>query len=124
MAQPVGTAPVRIAPDQRLSLGVAALDEMMGGGLPAGYSLLVVGPSGSGKTVLASQFLAEGVRLGEPGEIAAFEKSPHQLMSHQLNTLIASGDVGVINTRTLDLSLDEILHDMVAMILRMKRGAW
>jgi circadian clock protein KaiC len=93
---------------------------MMGGGLPVGYSLLVVGPSGSGKTVLATQFLAEGVRKGEPGVIAAFEKSPNQLMSQQLDTLIDSGNVGVINTRTLDLSLDEILHDMVEMIVRMK----
>lgn len=120
VVKPAGAVPLRIAPDQRLSLGVAALDEMLGGGLPTGYSLLVVGPSGSGKTVLASQFLAEGVRIGEPGVIAAFEKSPNQLMSPRLDTLIASGDVGVINTRTLDLSLDEILHDMVAMILRMK----
>jgi circadian clock protein KaiC len=117
--KPVGNAPLRITAEQRLSLGVATLDDMLGGGLPAGYSLLVVGPSGSGKTVLATQFLAEGVRIGEPGVIAAFEKSPNQLMSAQLDTLIASGDVGVINTRTLDLSLDEILHDMVAMINRM-----
>ncbi len=118
--KPIGAKPVQIAGDQRLSLGVPQLDQMMGGGLPVGYSLLVVGPSGSGKTVLATQFLAEGVRMGEPGVIAAFEKSPNQLMSHRLNALIDSGDVGVINTRTLDLSLDEILHDMVAMILRMK----
>jgi circadian clock protein KaiC len=118
--KPTATRHLPIAPDERLSLGVPGLDQMMGGGLPAGYSLLLVGPSGSGKTVLATQFLAEGVRNGEPGVIAAFEKSPNQLMSHQLNTLIASGAVGVINTRTLDLSLDEILHDMVAMIGRMK----
>jgi len=111
---------IRFAADQRLSLGVPQLDQMMGGGLPVGYSLLVVGPSGSGKTVLATQFLAEGVRMGEPGVIAAFEKSPNQLMSQQLDTLIDSGSVGVINTRTLDLSLDEILHDMVEMIVRMK----
>ncbi|MET0857867.1 MAG: ATPase domain-containing protein [Telluria sp.] len=110
---------VHIAPNERVSLGVPELDKMMGGGLPAAYSLLVVGPSGSGKTVLATQFLAEGVRIGEPGVIAAFEKSPNQLMSQQLNDLIASGAVGVINTRTLDLSLDEILHDLVAMIEKM-----
>jgi circadian clock protein KaiC len=118
--KPIGAPPINIAGDQRLSLGIPQLDQMMGGGLPAGYSLLVVGPSGSGKTVLATQFLAEGVRMGEPGVIAAFEKSPNQLMSHRLNALVDSGNVGVINTRTLDLSLDEILHDMVAMILRMK----
>jgi circadian clock protein KaiC len=92
----------------------------MGGGLPVGYSLLVVGPSGSGKTVLATQFLAEGVRAGEPGVIAAFEKSPNQLLSHQLNAMVKNGDVGVINTRTLDLSIDEILHDLVTMIVKMK----
>ena len=108
------------AGDHRLSLGIAALDQMMGGGLPVGYSLLIAGPSGSGKTVLATQFLAEGVRIGEPGVVAAFEKSSNQLMSRKLNALIASGDVGVINTRTLDLSLDEILHDLIAMIVRMK----
>jgi circadian clock protein KaiC len=104
---------------QRLSMGVAELDAMMGGGLPAGYSLLVVGPSGSGKTVLATQFLAEGVRAGEAGVIAAFEKSPNQMLSYQLNGLVASGKVGVIDTRTLDLSIDEILHDLVVMIERM-----
>ena len=109
-----------IAGDTRLSMGVPELDSMMGGGLPAGYSLLLVGPSGSGKTVLATQFLAEGVRAGEPGVIAAFEKSPNQLLSHQLNALVKSGDIGVIDTRTLDLSIDEILHDLITMITRMK----
>lgn len=114
------TGDIRISGDKRLSLGVPVLDEMMGGGLPAGYSLLVVGPSGSGKSVLATQFLAEGVRAGESGVIAAFEKSPNQLLSHQLNIMVESGHVGVIDTRTLDLSIDEILHDLVEMIKRMK----
>lgn len=115
-----GTEASSIAASKWLSLGVPELDTMMGGGLPAGYSLLLVGPSGSGKTVLATQFLTEGVNCGEPGVIAAFEKSPNQLLSHQLNGLIQSGQVGVINTRTLDLSLDEILHDLITMITRMK----
>lgn len=114
------TGQVQIAGDTRLSMGVPELDDMMGGGLPAGYSLLLVGPSGSGKTVLATQFLAEGVRVGEPGVIAAFEKSPNQLLSHKLTKLVQGGHVGVINTRTLDLSIDEILHDLIVMINRMK----
>ena len=113
-------APVRFKPTQRLSMGVPAIDTMLGGGLPAGYSMLVVGPSGSGKTVLATQFLEEGARAGEPGIIAAFEKSPNQLMSQRLDALVESGSAGVINTRTLDLSLDEILHDLIEMIIRMK----
>jgi circadian clock protein KaiC len=114
------TGDIRISGDKRLTMGIPLLDEMMGGGLPAGYSLLVVGPSGSGKSIMATQFLAEGVRVGEPGVIAAFEKSPNQLLSHQLDKLVKSGNVGVIDTRTLDLSIDEILHDLIVMINRMK----
>ncbi len=104
----------------RASMGVTALDEMMGGGLPVGYSLLVVGPSGSGKTILATEFLAEGARRGEPGVIAAFEKSPSQLLSQKLYALINDGKVGVIDTRSLDLSIDETLHDLIEMINRMQ----
>lgn len=111
---------VRFAPDQRLSLGVPEIDAMMGGGVPAGYSLLVVGPSGSGKTILATQFLEEGARVGEPGIIAAFEKSPNQLQNDRLDALVTAGSVGIINTRTLDLSLDEVLHDLIEMIVNMK----
>lgn len=114
------TAAPPVASGERMSLGVRALDEMLGGGLPVGYSMLVVGPSGSGKSVLSTQFLAEGARRGEKGVIAAFEKSPNQMMGHELNTLVNSGLVGVINTRTLDLSLDEVLHDLLAMIERMQ----
>src|SRR5450830_825085 len=94
---------------------------MLGGGLPAGYSMLVVGPSGSGKTVLTTEYLAEGVRRGEPGVIAAFEKSPSQLLGNtKLYSLVEAGQVGVIDTRSLDLSIDETLHDLIAMIHRMK----
>lgn len=106
---------------RRVPMGVPGLDDMMGGGLPAGYSLLVVGPSGSGKTIMATEFLAEGARLGEPGVIAAFEKSPSQLLGNQkLYHLVQSGQVGVINTRSLDLSIDETLHDLIEMITAMK----
>ena len=51
----------------------------------------LVGPSGSGKTILATEFLAEGVRRGEPGVIAAFEKSPSQLLNNKLYALVKAG---------------------------------
>jgi circadian clock protein KaiC len=107
--------------EQRVPMGVPGLDEMLGGGLPAGYSLLLVGPSGCGKTILATEFLAEGVRRGEPGVIAAFEKSPSQLLGNKkLYSLVQAGQVGVIDTRSLDLSIDETLHDLIKMINRMQ----
>ena len=113
-------APLVSTGEKRISMGIPGLDEMLGGGLPAGYSMLVVGPSGSGKTILATEFLAEGVRRGEPGVIAAFEKSPSQLLSNKLFALVKSGHVGVIDTRSLDLSIDETLNDLIEMINRMQ----
>ncbi len=105
----------------RIPMGVPGLDAMLGGGLPAGYSLLVVGPSGSGKTILATEFLAEGVRLGERGVIAAFEKSPSQLLGNtKLYSMIRDGQVGAIDARSLDLSIDETLHHLIEMISRMQ----
>jgi len=104
---------------KRLSLGVPRLDTMLGGGLPEGYSLLIAGPAGSGKTILATHFLAEGVRRGERGVIAAFEKSPTQSQNPVLDQLVRAGDVGVIDTRSLDLSIDVTLDDLSGMIRRL-----
>ncbi len=105
----------------RVSMGTPGLDDMLGGGLPVGYSLLLVGPSGSGKTILTTDYLAEGIRRGEPGVIAAFEKSPSQLLGNKkLYSMVQAGQVGVIDTHSLDLSIDETLHELISMIDRMQ----
>ena len=94
----------------RLLMGVAGLDDMLGGGLPRGYSLLVAGPSGSGKSILAAAFLAEGARVGETGVIAAFEQHPNRSRSRIVADLIVGGQVALVENRAADLSIDEILH--------------
>ena len=50
---------------RRQETGVAGLDEILGGGLPANRLYVVEGEPGSGKTTLALQFLLEGARLGQ-----------------------------------------------------------
>ncbi len=104
----------------RLTMGVPGLDEMLGGGLPSGYSLLVAGPSGSGKTILATAFLAEGVRLGEPGVIVAFEQTPSQSRTRTIDEMVRAGKIGLINTRSMDLSIDEIVQHLTSLIHRTK----
>ena len=94
---------------ERALLGIPELDAMLGGGLPRGYSLLVAGPSGSGKSVLAARFLAEGVRCGETGVVAAFEQPPNQTRNPVLTALIAQGHIGLVDSRQPDLSIDEIV---------------
>lgn len=93
----------------RALMGVPELDEMLGGGLPRGYSLLVAGPSGSGKSVLAASFLFEGARKGEHGVLAAFEQHPDRARNLQLAELVASGKVALVTSRQSDLSIDEIV---------------
>jgi len=105
---------------RRLSMGVPGLDEMLGGGLPAGYSLLVAGPSGSGKTILATAFLEEGARRGEPGVMVAFEQTPSQSWTRTIDDLVRAGKIGLINTRLPDLSIDEIAQRLSDAIRRLK----
>ena len=99
-----------------LAMGTPKLDDMMGSGLPAGYSLLIAGPSGSGKSLLATAFLVEGARIGEKGVVAAFEKGPGQTHNPRLDELVEAGQVAVIDTRALDLSIDETLHEITQTI--------
>jgi circadian clock protein KaiC len=115
--------PDRIKGPRRLSSGIAQFDEMLGGGIPEGDSLLLAGPSGSGKTMLASQFIAEGLRQGEPGVIAIFEELPaayvHRAkqMGIDLTTPQKQGKLKIVYLRPLDLSVDETLHAVLTAVL-------
>jgi circadian clock protein KaiC len=60
--------------------GIQGLDEVTGGGLPAGRPTLVCGFAGCGKTLLAIEFLVRGAtRFGEPGVFMAFEETAEEL---------------------------------------------
>jgi circadian clock protein KaiC len=113
-------APVQsAAAPGRLLTGVPRLDDMLGGGIPRGYSLLVAGPSGSGKSILASAFLDEGTRRGETGVIAAFEQRPNRSRNPHLEQLIRAGSVGMIDTHAQDLSIEEVLRMLMNEIGRL-----
>jgi circadian clock protein KaiC len=105
--------------DARVLTGVPRLDEMLGGGVPRGYSVLVAGPSGSGKSILAASFLAEGARSGEKGVIAVFEPRPRRSHNRVLTELIESDHVGLIDSRAPDLSIDEIVLLLLGEIRRL-----
>jgi len=103
----------------RLTMGVPGLDEMLGGGLPRGYSLLVAGPSGSGKSILAATYLSEGARGGETGVIAAFEQHPNRSRNRVVADLISRGVVGLVENRATDLSIDEVVFMLMREIRRL-----
>lgn len=115
---------VRSEPRRRLSIGIPELDKMLGGGLLEGDSLLIAGPSGTGKSALATQFIAEGLRQGEPGIIAVFEERPEGYADRasgfglNLKTPQKKGTLEILYLRPLDLSVDETMQEILDAIGR------
>ncbi len=103
---------------ERLSTGIAGLDEMMGGGIPAGDSLVLAGPTGTGKTTFAMKFVAAGLAVGEAAVIAIFEEHPEVYLERaksvgvDLRAAMREGKLSVIYLRPLDLSVDETLEEI------------
>jgi len=103
----------------RQSTGVPGLDDLMGGGIPAGDAVMLAGPAGSGKTTFATQFIAEGIRCGEPVVVAVFEEYPEEYLARAqarnqlLDEPLAMGTLRIIYLRPLDLSVDETLAEIL-----------
>ncbi len=104
---------------RRLSSGIPELDEMMGGGIPEGDSLLVAGSSGTGKSLLGTKFIVEGIRQGEPGIVAMFEERPEEYANRALSfgldlvTPQKEGKLKLLYIRPLDLSVDETVREII-----------
>lgn len=109
---------------RRLSSGVPDLDVMLGGGILEGDSLLVAGPSGTGKSALATQFIAEGLRVKEPGIMAIFEERPQGYTQRagnfglNLRSAQKNGTLETLYLRPLDLSVDETMQAILDGIRR------
>jgi circadian clock protein KaiC len=116
----------RQTPSGRARMGVAGLDEMMNGGIPTGDSVLIAGSSGSGKSVLATQFIAEGRKQGEPGVLVVFEEHPKEYLHRaeglgvHLQEMIDEGTLEAIYLRPLDLSPDETLYEIREAVKRVR----
>ena len=58
----------------RMSSGIAELDKLLGGGVEAGSSTLVLGPAGTGKSLLAIIFIVAAVARGERAALFVFDE--------------------------------------------------
>ena len=81
---------------EKAPTGILGLDEVTGGGLPAGRPTLVSGGAGSGKTLFALEFLVRGAtQYDEPGVFMSFEEAIPDLainaasLGFDLNRLVA-----------------------------------
>jgi circadian clock protein KaiC len=67
---------------EKLPTGIPGFDHVAMGGLPRRRATVLAGQAGSAKTVLAGQFLAEGVRRGEPAVFVTLEEPAADLRSN------------------------------------------
>ena len=67
------------ASDERVPTGVDELDEMLGGGVFRGSSVMVSGSAGTGKTSIAALMADAACARGERALFVSFEESPSQL---------------------------------------------
>jgi circadian clock protein KaiC len=76
-------APPRAEQLRKAATGIAGLDEITFGGLPAGRPTLIAGAAGCGKTLFALTFLVNGATLfDEPGVIMSFEERSDDLAAN------------------------------------------
>ncbi len=66
----------------RVETGITGLDEMMGGGVPRGSSVLLTGSCGTGKSILSLQYVYNGAVSGEAGLYVSFEESREKIIEH------------------------------------------
>jgi circadian clock protein KaiC len=102
----------------RISTGVPGLDGLLHGGMPQGHTMLIAGPTGSGKTIIATRFLQEGARQGEKGVALYFEKGTPRLRNAELAELVQNGQVAIVESRMLDLTVDELIDDLMQTLQR------
>jgi circadian clock protein KaiC len=101
---------------KRIPTGTPGLDALMHGGLPQGHTVLIAGPTGAGKTILGTRFLQAGAALGEKGVGLYFEKGTARLRNAELAEMVQAGDVTVVETRSLSLSIEEMMDEMCTAI--------
>lgn len=87
---------------RKTATGIDGLDEITGGGLPAGRPTLLCGSAGCGKTLFAMTFLVEGIqRHGEHGVFMCFEETEEELadnvasLGYNLDALVAANTLAI-----------------------------
>lgn len=64
----------------REETGIAKLDEILGGGIPEGGTVLVTGEPGTAKTTFCNQFMNTGLEQGEGGIYITLDHPPDEVI--------------------------------------------
>jgi circadian clock protein KaiC len=105
--------------EQRVTTGIAALDEALGDGYWPGSATLLAGPSGSGKTVMGLHFVFAGANEGQPGILATLQENPTQLgrLARGFGwSLDDADDVHLMARSPVDVYIDEWVYELLDLV--------
>ena len=106
----------KISENKPLSSGIQELDQLLGGGMAAGSSTLVIGPAGTGKTLLIMQYIAAAVARGERAALFVFDEELGLLFSRarglgiDLEAMRSADAIVVEQMDAAELSPGEFAH--------------
>lgn len=106
--------------EQRVSSGIAALDQMLKDGYRPGTSTLCAGPSGTGKTLMGLHFIFNGADAGEPGILATLQEHPIQLerIVSGFGWSLTHAGVELMARSPVDIYVDEWVYELLDAIER------
>src|SRR6185369_107981 len=91
--------------DESLKSDIPELDSLLGGGVAAGSSTLVIGPAGTGKSLLIMQYITAAVARGERAALFVFDEELGLLLARAKGMgidLAAMRDTGLLAIEQLD----------------------
>ena len=104
--------------NELLASGLPALDQLLGGGIDAGTSTLIVGAAGAGKSTLASLFVSAAAARGQSSAMFLFDESTQTLLTRcaglgiGLETHVDAGRVLLKQVDPAELSPGEFAHSI------------
>lgn len=99
-----------------MSSGIPALDQLLGGGVEAGSSTLILGPAGTGKSLVAVTFILAAISRGEKAALFVFDEELGLLFARMkglgidLGQMQRDGKLVIEQVDAAELSPGEFAH--------------
>jgi circadian clock protein KaiC len=100
----------------KMSSAIPGLDQLLGGGVEAGSSTLILGPAGTGKSLVAITFIVAAIARGEKAALFVFDEELGLLfarmkaMGIDLEAMQRDGKLAIDQVDAAELSPGEFAH--------------
>ena len=90
---------------ERVKTGIPGFDNLIQGGIPRGFNVLLLGQPGAGKTIFGLQYLVNGAMAGENGIYVSLDssnemvKSQGRMFGWDVDGLEKSGKINFLKVR-------------------------